>query len=256
MSPSIAKQEIMKARQPKVVDLETIEYHNAADAVYQLIKKYSGLDAKSLNTALVHAESDINEKAISNALYNMKREGYLRAEPGKGDSTQLVYFVTDQDYKLRGKKVGKKVAPNDKKAHKSIRRMTRIKPGVGVVEQPSKQESLPLENVNGTQEPQAAPVQAEEKPVQSQDANLKVSKPRQGKAGKFEYIQGMAALDPNSPHFGETARELAKKTIDANGVEFEPKAFMFFELGNESLVLTPAQARKLYNELHAAFGNK
>lgn len=255
MSTSIAKQEIMKARQPKVVDVETLNYITHADAVYQLVKKYPGMSRSELCTALVHNKSDMKEHSVDNALLHLKTNGFIKAEVGKGRDNPTVYSASeDTEYKPRAHKVARKIAPNDKKAHKSIRRMTRIKPGVGVVEQPSKQETLPLENLNGAQPKKEAPVQTSEESVQPQDANLKVSKPRPRKVGNFEFIQGMAALDPNSPHFGPTARELAKKVVDKNGSEFEPKAFMFLEFGERSEVLTVKQAYKLWQDLNAAFG--
>ena len=253
MSTSVAKQQIMKARKPKVTNVETLEYHTAADAVYGLIKKYGGLGSADLVTALVHDKSDVKEKAVSNALYNLKREGYLRAEIGKGRDNPTVYYVNeDMDYKLRGKRITKKVAPNDKKAIKSIRRMTRIKPTLSVV-QSAEQVELPLEKSDAT--PSVA-VQTTPEPIQHQDANLTLSKKITGKPGKFEFIQGLAAIDPSSPHFGKTAHELAKQT-GQEVKEGEPLAVVFFQFGNgQTPILSLGDTFRLYKELHAAFGKK
>lgn len=259
MSTSIAKQQIMKARQPKVVNVESLIYATNSDAVYQLIKKYAGgLSRSDLCTALVHSKSDLKEHSVDNALLHLKSNDFIRGEVGKDRDGTTVYFINeDKEYRPRSNKVTRKVAPNDKKAQKAVRRMTRVK-AVDITEE--QQGNLPLENANGSSEAPSA--QAKKKPVQSQDANLKVTKKAEGKSGGFEFIQGMAALDPSSPHFGETALDLAQKTgqvveiPEATG-PVKPIASMFFELdGGQSVVLSPARAYQLYLELHAAFGKK
>lgn len=259
MSTSIAKQQIMKARQPKVVNVESLTYATNSDAVYQLIKKYGGgLSRSDLCTALVHSKSDFKEHSIDNALLHLKNNAFIRAEIGKGRDNPTVYFINeDKEYRPRSEKIARKVAPNDKKAHKAIRRMTRVTVDAGDSEQ---QANLPLEKVNGSSK--TVTVQTEKKPVQSQDANLKVTKKTERRSGGFEFIQGMAALDPSSPHFGAKAIELAEKTgqkveiPEAQG-PVKPIASMFFELdGGQSVVLSPARAYQLYLELHAAFGKR
>jgi hypothetical protein len=255
MSTSIAKQQVMKARKPKVVNVESLEYVTNSHAVYQLLQKYGGgLSRSDLCTGLVHDKSDIKEQAIDNALLHLKDNGFIRAEISAGGGGHKLYYINeDVEYKPRklAHKVARKVAPNDVKAQKAIRRMTRVKPVLALVEA---QQALPLEKVNGAEPEKEVTVSPEAQPVQPQDANLKVTPKAQRKFGKFEFVQGMAALDPDSPHFGQTARELAKKVVGKDGTEFEPKAYMFFEFGEGSVVLTPKQAYSLYKELHKAFG--
>ena len=254
MSTSIAKQQIMKARQPKVIDMEQIEYINKSHAIYLLLKKYPGLTKSEIIKGLVHDKSDITEKDIDNAIYRFRDAGYIQAQIGKGKDQPTVFVVNpDMEYSPRAAKAAlKKVAPNDKKAMKSIRRMTRIKPELKVVPTVT-QEELPLEKSDATP---PVTVQTSPEPVQHTNANPAAPKKITGKPGKFEFIQGLAAIDPNSPHFGETARELAKQT-GQEVKEGEPLAVVFFQFPNgQTPTLSLADTFKLYKELHNAFGKK
>lgn len=257
MSTSIAKQQIMKARQPKAVNVENLSYVTHADAVYQLIKRWGGLTRAELCKALVHDKSDMKEQAVDNALLHLKDGGYIYGTIGQGRHNPTVYNASEErEYKPRLSKVTRKIAPNDKKAQKAIRRMTRIKPAVDAVEE--KQEALPLEvkqpPVENTAEIQPIPVQ--ETAVKPQDANLKVSKKISEMPGKFQFIEGIAAIDPGSKHFGEVARELAKRSGQEIR-EGEPLAVVFLQFPDgQTPVLSLSDTVKLYRELHEAFSEK
>jgi hypothetical protein len=99
-------------------------------------------------------------------------------------------------------------------------------------------------------------------PVQTQDANLKVERKTKRKPAELQFVQGLAAVDADHPAFAETAQELAKKVGQPIGGQEDAKeiprakVYMFFEVGDQTLVLDPAQAKQLYSDLDILFGSK
>jgi len=245
MSSSLAKHDIMTSR--KLRSVETVAV-SKAHAVYLCVKKYPGLTKDEYMKGLI-GENGITRNDVHCTFHDFVKKGYFLAHGrGRGENQVFTYEV-DDNVKYNPKPTMRKIAPNDIKAQKSLEKKA-------VREQA---ESLFL--VPGGLKP-ADEVASEDVGTEQTIAPALEVK-RNGEAQEkhaFELIQGLAAIDPDHPHFGKVVREEASKL----GIEPEyphlkagpvkPIATMFIEVGSQLMQLTLQDARQLYRELHAAFG--
>lgn len=117
-----SKSEIMKERQLKPIEVVPV---SKTHSIYLAIQANPGITIEKLYEAL----PDLTSSMISTSVNSLFNQGYLK-RTATGEKNQLgnpthFYRVGDSEYTPRA--VARKVAPNDKKAMKSIARKQAVK---------------------------------------------------------------------------------------------------------------------------------
>ena len=245
MSSSLAKQDIMNSR--KLCSVETVPV-SKAHAVYLFVKKHPGLTKDEYMTGLI-GNDGITRNDVHCAFHDFVKKGYFQAHGrGRGNKQVFIYEV-DDNVKYSPKPTMRKIAPNDVKAQKAMEKRT------------PREQAENLFLVPGGLKPADEVASADTGSAPEATPTLEVKRNDEAEAKHaFELIHGLAAIDPTHPHFGQVVKEEAAKL----GIEPEyphlkagpvkPIMTMFIEVGTQLIQVTMQDARQLYRELHAAFG--
>lgn len=224
MSANPGKASIMQDRKIQQVEVPFI---SDRQKIYEMIDKHPGIKRAALKELV--EPMGVSSQTVNYTLRDLLEANYIkyaRGSRGAGDSdtnkTDWRWSVTQKEYKPQT--TMRKVAPNDKKALKSIEKMTTPK------------------HVPETMVQNAAPKRLE---IVQGMASIDANDPHFAETAKGLIDKVTAPLEP-----------LKNEVPVLEAHPEKPITTMWFEVGTQTLVATPQQAYQLYRELDQIFGIK
>jgi hypothetical protein len=226
MSANPGKASIMQNRKIQLVAVEA-PFVSHREIIYNAVRDNGGIKRDALKQLV--EKMGVLSQTVNYTLRDLLEANYLmytRGSKGAGDDdqnkTHWRWFVTDKEYVPQ--RSMRKVAPNDKKAMKSIEKMTTSKYTPETVIQEEAVQKLAM--VQGM-------------------TNIDASDPHFAEAAR-------SIIEKVTPPLSALKNEV----LAINADHAKPITTMWFEVGTQTLMTTPQQAYQLYRELEQIFDRK